>query len=404
MSNAALAWAFSCNVSRSSDKFILVALANYADDMGICYPSQTKLVGDTALDRKTIIAGLRRLSDVGLIADTGARKGVTGQIVIYRLIGVAGPVSHYTYRTTDVETGQYYIGKRSYEGDPQADTYRGSGKWVLLCQERGRMLAKEITARFDTSVEALRHELVLFRESDDDPLCMNEGLPSKSRARVMANLAAIQNRPFSPPQSSPQEAPNSPENGIIAPDETVPFFPPNSPVFPVEESRFSHLTVPKTGHGTPNEPSGNHQEPPPLEREAQRERVSDAIEIWNGTCAPKLPEVRKPNDQRRRALAARLRDDFGNDLDQWRAYCATIVASDKLTGSMASGWVATFDWALKPANVTKVLEGNYANRKAVQPKTEDRFAWAAAIANGVTEKPEFDMEFVRDEHGNFRSH
>jgi len=42
---------------------------------------------------------------------------------------------------------------------------------------------------------------------------------------------------------------NSTENG------TVPFFPCNSPVFPVKESRFSVVTVPKTGHGTVNEPS-----------------------------------------------------------------------------------------------------------------------------------------------------
>lgn len=42
---------------------------------------------------------------------------------------------------------------------------------------------------------------------------------------------------------------NSTENG------TVPNFQPNSTVFPVKESQISRETVPKTGHGTVNEPS-----------------------------------------------------------------------------------------------------------------------------------------------------
>src|SRR5690606_6388891 len=55
----------------------------------------------------------------------------------------------------------------------------------------------------------------------------------------------------------------TPENGTVKQaqkrDEpesgTVPFFPPNSPVFPDKQSRFSHETGPKTGHGTVMEPS-----------------------------------------------------------------------------------------------------------------------------------------------------
>lgn len=42
---------------------------------------------------------------------------------------------------------------------------------------------------------------------------------------------------------------------------TVPDFPPNSPVFPSKESRFSHETVPKTGHGTVRNLQGTVREP-----------------------------------------------------------------------------------------------------------------------------------------------
>ncbi len=52
---------------------------------------------------------------------------------------------------------------------------------------------------------------------------------------------------------------NSSENG------TVPFFPSNSTVFPVKESRFSAQRVPKTGHGTVKEPSLNRKGTHPTE-------------------------------------------------------------------------------------------------------------------------------------------
>ncbi|MEJ0017517.1 MAG: helix-turn-helix domain-containing protein [Acetobacteraceae bacterium] len=153
MSNAALNWAFATPIPKATDKLLLVCLANYADESGLCFPSQAKIVGDTSLDRKTVIAGLRRLIDRGLVVDTGIRKGATKQIVIYRLT-IDGPMA----------------------------------------------------------------------------------------------------TPETVPETAPLE--NGPENG------TVPYFPANSPVFPVKGSRISRERVPKTGHGTTKEPSeGTTREP-----------------------------------------------------------------------------------------------------------------------------------------------
>ena len=42
-------------------------------------------------------------------------------------------------------------------------------------------------------------------------------------------------------------------------------------------------------------------------------------------------------------------------------------ASDFLTKRNSTGWKAGFDWLLKPDNYTKVLEGNYDNRKPANP-------------------------------------
>jgi hypothetical protein len=155
LSNEAINWAFSVPVERSSDRLMLVCLANYANLTGYCYPSQAKVIADTLLDRKTVIARTKRLVERGLIVDTGKRKGSTGQVIVYRL---------------------------------------------------------ELS----------------FRSVDDA-----ETVPDLPSARI----------------------------------ETVPIFPPNSPVFPIEESQYSHETVPKTGHGTPMEPSGEPPGEPPSVRE-----------------------------------------------------------------------------------------------------------------------------------------
>ena len=85
MSNEAINWAFEQPVSKSSAKFILVAMGNLAGDGMTCWPSIKHLTTATKQDVKTVQAGLHRLREEGFISDTGERKGVTGQVIVYRL-------------------------------------------------------------------------------------------------------------------------------------------------------------------------------------------------------------------------------------------------------------------------------------------------------------------------------
>lgn len=78
-------WAWRQQVPKSSSKFILVAMGNLADDNMVCWPSCKALAQMTSQDIKTVEAGLRRLRDDGFIADTGKRKGETGQVIVYQL-------------------------------------------------------------------------------------------------------------------------------------------------------------------------------------------------------------------------------------------------------------------------------------------------------------------------------
>ena len=88
MSYDAIRWAMSQSVGKSSTKFLLVAMADCVNSDGarfVCWPSCRHLAEVTGQDVKTVEAGLRRLREMGAIEDTGERKGVTGQVIVYRL-------------------------------------------------------------------------------------------------------------------------------------------------------------------------------------------------------------------------------------------------------------------------------------------------------------------------------
>ena len=85
MSIEAIAMALRATVPGSSNKFVLVALANYAGEDMTSYPSIERLCRDTSLNRKTVIKSIGCLKDMGLISDTGRRKGSTHGVIVYRL-------------------------------------------------------------------------------------------------------------------------------------------------------------------------------------------------------------------------------------------------------------------------------------------------------------------------------
>jgi pyocin large subunit-like protein len=92
VSNGAIDWAIGLQLDKSSVKFVLVCLANRANDnTALCFPSIKQLEQDTCQDRKTVISNLRALCQLGLIQDTGERVGTTKQIIVYRLMVGSSP-------------------------------------------------------------------------------------------------------------------------------------------------------------------------------------------------------------------------------------------------------------------------------------------------------------------------
>lgn len=90
MSLDATTWAWRQNV-RPTLKLILLSLADRANEEHQCFPSIERLVHDTGLNRKTVLANLRELASeqCGLVEIT-KRKNAKGQHMrnIYTLIGV----------------------------------------------------------------------------------------------------------------------------------------------------------------------------------------------------------------------------------------------------------------------------------------------------------------------------
>ena len=138
---------------------------------------------------------------------------------------------------------------------------------------------------------------------------------------------------------------------------------------------------------------------PPKPERTDYQGVLDAYH----ECCPSFPAVIKLTETRKRAIKARLKD-YG--LEEIKRAFSLAGQSDFLKGS--SGWQASFDWLMKPANMTKVLEGNYANRasptggKSQSMWGEDDFV--AKVIRGETSLAEegwFNgMGKVVDERGN----
>jgi hypothetical protein len=95
--------------------------------------------------------------------------------------------------------------------------------------------------------------------------------------------------------------------------------------------------------------------------EAARAIAEGMLAVWRTECGDELPVPRSLDRDRMTACQARFRDSFGRNLDQWRALCREIRQSPFCCGAGERGWLADFDWALKPKSIRNVREGKYRN-------------------------------------------
>ena len=67
MSFQVMAWARSIKTGSATTKAVLMAVANYADEAGLCWPSQDQIADDTELSRHSVMRALDVLQELGLL-------------------------------------------------------------------------------------------------------------------------------------------------------------------------------------------------------------------------------------------------------------------------------------------------------------------------------------------------
>jgi DNA-binding MarR family transcriptional regulator len=75
MSYSAMAWARGIKTGSATVKSVLLAVANYADEEGVCWPSQEQLADDTELSRHSIMRALDDLEGMGLLNRERRHRG-----------------------------------------------------------------------------------------------------------------------------------------------------------------------------------------------------------------------------------------------------------------------------------------------------------------------------------------
>ena len=95
------------------------------------------------------------------------------------------------------------------------------------------------------------------------------------------------------------------------------------------------------------------------------DEIAIAVSAYNASAASAgWPKVQVLNKTRRSSLKARLNDCGG--LDGWVVALAKARASPHCCGQNNRGWTANFDFLTSQSGFTKLMEGNYDDRKSPQ--------------------------------------
>ena len=104
--------------------------------------------------------------------------------------------------------------------------------------------------------------------------------------------------------------------------------------------------------------------------------INEIVEFWNSEVESNrstMVKIRGASGKRRAHIMARMRE---HGADAVKEMLTRAVVSDFLNGRNDRGWIASFDWLMLPDNFSKIIEGNYDNRKindyGKQDKRDDK--------------------------------
>lgn len=96
-----------------------------------------------------------------------------------------------------------------------------------------------------------------------------------------------------------------------------------------------------------------------MDREKDNIDYQQIADLYNEACVS-FPRLTKLSDSRKKAIRARLKQ---YSVDDFRRMFELAEGSDFLKGKNDRNWSATFDWMVKDANMAKILDGNYSDKK-----------------------------------------
>ena len=105
-------------------------------------------------------------------------------------------------------------------------------------------------------------------------------------------------------------------------------------------------------------------------RDKKRDKRENAdyqqiADMYNEICIS-FPRITKLSDSRKKAIKARLNQYA---IEDFRKLFQMAEESSFLKGQNSRDWIPNFDWLVKDANMAKVLDGNYTDRRTAQGET-----------------------------------
>ncbi|MEN3980273.1 helix-turn-helix domain-containing protein [Acinetobacter sp. CWB-B33] len=162
MSLDATIWAWKADVDSSTQRLILLSLADRAGEDHKCYPSIMRMVKDTKMNRKTIIKVLDDLERKSLIKFTGSIVG--NGVKVYQLIGVMG--------REDEPTST----KKGTSGKNGTGSNLGTGSNIGTSTENGTGTSTNIGTETSTEIgtQNLPRNLPIESKNKKDWLCFKK--------------------------------------------------------------------------------------------------------------------------------------------------------------------------------------------------------------------------------------
>lgn len=123
------------------------------------------------------------------------------------------------------------------------------------------------------------------------------------------------------------------------------------------------VDFPCTGNSTTdNSTTDNSESKDNIKKENSLKEINykEAADLYNLVCVS-FPKLTKLSDKRKKSIRARFNQ--GYTLDDFKRLFELAEGSKFLKGGNNRNWHATFDWMITDANMAKVLDGNYTDRK-----------------------------------------